>query len=79
MPSSAVWPAPERRYPEHMGNDAAPDTDKPGTALLKAAGMTSTPEGREKARQALAEGRARLTPEVLAGIRAQLGLPPRTA
>jgi hypothetical protein len=62
-----------------MEQDASHDVDKPGTALMKAAGMKSTPEGREKARKALAEGRARLTPEVLAGIRAQLGLPPRAA
>lgn len=62
-----------------MEQDASHDTDKPGTALMKAAGMTSTPEGREKARRALAEGRARLTPELLNSVRAQIGLPPRAA
>ena len=62
-----------------MEQDASHDTDKPGTALMKAAGMTSTPEGREKARRALTEGRARLTPELLDAVRAQIGLPPRAA
>ncbi|MFI5938104.1 hypothetical protein [Actinoplanes sp. NPDC051494] len=62
-----------------MEQDASHATDKPGTALLEAAGMTSTPEGRASARQLLAEGRARLTPEALAGIRAQVGATPRAA
>lgn len=76
---SPVGVRPVRRYSEGMESDASRDTDKPGTALLEAAGMTSTPEGRERARQQLADARARLTPEVLAGIRAQLGMPPRAA
>jgi hypothetical protein len=62
-----------------MEQDASRDADKPGTALLEAAGMTSTPEGRDRAKQMLDEGRARLTPDALARMRAQLGMPARAA
>ena len=52
------------------------DLSDAAAELLAAAGMTSTPEGRARARARLEEGRADL-PAKLAAVRAQLGLPDR--
>ena len=56
-------------------NPAPVDT----TAMLAAAGITVTDEGRERARRRLRDARRRWTPDLDAALRAQLGLEQRTA
>jgi hypothetical protein len=48
-------------------------------AMLAAAGITVTEEGKARARAKLAEADARRTPELRAAWRAQIGLPPAPA
>jgi hypothetical protein len=55
-------------------NPASIDT----TALLAAAGITVTDEGRKRARRRLRDARQRWTPELDAAARRQLGLEQRT-
>ncbi len=54
--------------------DAAPDTDMQAT--LAAAGIVSTPEGRERARRCLAEAAAKMTPERWEQVRTKYGIQP---
>lgn len=49
------------------------------TAMLAAAGITVTDEGRARARRRLRDARRRWTPELEAAVREQLGLAQRTA
>jgi predicted ATPase len=56
-----------------------PDSEADVSALLAAAGITVTDEGKARARRRLAEARQRWTLERWARLREQLGLPPRTA
>jgi hypothetical protein len=56
-----------------------PGSDSDVSALLDAAGITVTEEGKARARRRLAEARARWTPERWARLREQIGLPPRAA
>ena len=58
-------------------NQPRPGSDTDVSALLDAAGIVVTDEGRERARQRLAEARARWTPQRWARLREQLGLPGR--
>jgi hypothetical protein len=53
------------------------DVHTSAAALLAEAGVEVTSEGRERYRRRLAAARARLTPETLDEMRAQVGLPPR--
>jgi hypothetical protein len=53
-----------------------PDLREDMTAMLAAAGITVTDEGKARARAQLRAGNAWWTPERLAAVRAQLGLPP---
>jgi hypothetical protein len=57
------------------GSDTCGDTE----AMLAAAGITVTPEGKADARRKLRDARARWTPELDAELREQLGLPARAA
>ncbi|SCL21347.1 hypothetical protein [Micromonospora aurantiaca (nom. illeg.)] len=57
----------------------SPDTGADTTAMLAAAGIQVTPEGKARARRRLREARERWTPELDAALRKQLGLPGRTA
>lgn len=59
--------------------DNSPDTRERTAAMLAAAGITVTEEGKARARAKLAEADARWTPELHAKAREQLGLPPRAA
>ncbi|HET6950396.1 MAG TPA: hypothetical protein VFI47_08475 [Acidimicrobiales bacterium] len=56
-----------------------PDTREQTAAMLAAAGITVTEEGKARARAKLAEADARWTPERRAKLRKQLGLPARAA
>lgn len=67
---------PTRRYPEGMSQPTG-DVRTSVAALLAEAGVTVTDEGMAKYRRRLAAARARLTPEVLDDMRAQVGLPRR--
>jgi hypothetical protein len=62
-------------YPQHM-TTPGPDLREDTTAMLAAAGITVTPEGKARARTVLAEADARRTPQRRAALRARLGLPP---
>lgn len=66
------------RYPWCV-TQPRPDSDADISALLAAAGITVTDEGRARARRRLAETRQRWTPDRWARLRQQLGVPPRTA
>ncbi|MGH3681394.1 MAG: hypothetical protein ACRDT2_14265 [Natronosporangium sp.] len=55
-----------------------PHPDADVSALLDAAGITVTDEGKARARRRLAEARTRWTPQRWARLREQIGLPPRT-
>lgn len=59
-----------------MSSDNPATTDT--TAMLAAAGITVTPEGRARARRRLRDARRRWTPELDAEARRQLGLAQRT-
>jgi hypothetical protein len=56
-------------------HDAREDT----VAMLAAAGITVTDEGKARARARLAEADARRTPELREALRTQVGLPPAAA
>ncbi|MEU3455637.1 hypothetical protein ABZ671_18850 [Micromonospora sp. NPDC006766] len=56
-----------------------PETGTDTTAMLAAAGITVTDEGKARARRRLREARARWTPDLDAAARAQLGMPARAA
>jgi hypothetical protein len=60
-----------------MEEPTGPDVRTDTTAMLAAAGIVVTPEGKARARRRLAEARARWTPERDAALRQQLGLPAR--
>ncbi|MPZ24987.1 MAG: hypothetical protein GEV12_00660 [Micromonosporaceae bacterium] len=60
-------------------NQPRPGSDADVSALLDAAGITITEDGKARARQRLAEAHARWTPERWTRLREQIGLPPRTA
>jgi predicted ATPase len=55
---------------------SGPDLREDMTAMLAAAGITVTDEGKARARARLAESKERWTPERRAELRAQLGMPP---
>jgi hypothetical protein len=57
---------------------SSPETSADTTALLAAAGITVTAEGKQRARRRLDEARRRWTPERDAAAREQLGLTART-
>jgi hypothetical protein len=57
------------------GHDPSADLD----ALFAAAGISVTPEGKQRARARREAAQARWTPERWAALRAQLGLPSRAA
>jgi hypothetical protein len=54
-----------------------PDVREDMAAMLAAAGITVTEEGKARARAKLAAARARCTPEMYAAQRERAGLPPR--
>jgi hypothetical protein len=56
----------------------SPDLREDMTAMLAAAGITVTAEGKARAREQLAAAAARRTPERRAALRARIGLPPAT-
>jgi hypothetical protein len=56
-----------------------PDVREDMAAMLAAAGITVTEEGKARARAKLAAADAWWTPERWADLRAQVGLPPRAA
>ena len=56
--------------------EPTPDLREDMTAMLAAAGIHVTEEGRARARAKLDTVRARWTPERWAALREQLGLPP---
>jgi hypothetical protein len=53
------------------------DVRTSAAAVLAAAGVKVTEDGLARYRERLAKARARLTPEALDEMRAQVGLPPR--
>ncbi|WP_319459550.1 hypothetical protein [Micromonospora sp. RTP1Z1] len=57
----------------------SPDTGTDTAAMLAAAGIEVTDEGKARARRRLDDARARWTPELDAAAREQLGLPARAA
>jgi hypothetical protein len=65
-----------RVYPRGMTSNRR-DTRESTAAMLAAAGITVTEEGKARARAKLREARARWTPELDAKLREQLGLPAR--
>jgi len=56
-----------------------PNLREDTTAMLAAVGITVTEEGKARARAKLAAAKAQRTPDQVAALRAQLGLPPATA
>lgn len=56
-----------------------PDARPTGDDVLAAAGIVVTVEGKARARERRLAAEARWTPERWNALRAQLGLPPRTA
>lgn len=70
--SAGVW-----GYPRGMADQRR--TRDNAAAMLAAAGITVTPEGKARARAKLQAARARWTPELDAKLREQLGLPARAA
>lgn len=60
-------------------SNPAPDTRAETAAMLAAAGITVTEEGKARARERLRAARERWTPELDAKLREQLGLPTRAA
>jgi hypothetical protein len=71
-----IWPG--QGYSVKMA-DQVPDTATDTTAMLAAAGIVVTDEGRARARRRLDDARARWTPVLEAEAREQLGLPARAA
>lgn len=67
-----------RRYPEGM-SQSTPDVREDMTAMLAAAGIVVTAEGRKRARAKLNAARERLTPQRVDEVRAEVGLPPLPA
>lgn len=67
-----------RGYPRAMTN-SSPETRVETAAMLAAAGITVTTEGKARARAKLRAARDRWTPELDAKLREQLGLPARAA
>jgi len=70
--------------PFHAGTLAVwPQSDRHGdestVELLAAVGVTATEEGKARARARITEAEARWTDQRWAELRAQLGLPARTA
>lgn len=57
--------------------EPSPQTDM--AAMLRAAGITVTEEGKAEARRRRLAAAARRTPEVRAALRRQLGLPPEAS
>jgi hypothetical protein len=72
---SCIWTLGRLAGMTQPDHDAREDTE----AMLAAAGITVTEEGKARARARLAEGDARRTPERQAALRAQVGLPPAAA
>ena len=56
--------------------EPGPDLRQDMAAMLAAAGIEVTEEGKARARAQLAEAAARRTPERRAAMRARIGLPP---
>ncbi|BCB76023.1 hypothetical protein GCM10022251_56030 [Phytohabitans flavus] len=59
-----------------MTQQPGPDVREDIAAMLAAAGITVTEEGKARARAKLAAADAKRTPERLAALRERLGLPP---
>lgn len=62
-----------------MPQQPGPDVREDITAMLAAAGITVTKEGKARARAKLAVADAQRTPERRAALRKRLGLPPAAA
>jgi hypothetical protein len=62
-----------------MTQQPGPDLREDMTAMLAAAGITVTEEGKARARAKLAEASASCDPEQRAALRARLGRPSSTA
>ncbi|MFI5930777.1 hypothetical protein [Actinoplanes sp. NPDC051494] len=62
-----------------MEQEHVPGTGNTLADLVAGAGIVVTPEGLARAKVKIDAARARLTPEVYDRMRAQIGLPPRSA